>query len=83
MNAPDQRAPRQPALGPTSTWSQRVLYDCCLALIVLGALTVLIGLVQLSLGLLLLGVLLAGSGIEGIAWEMAYRGPRRSSSRAG
>ena len=60
-----------------------MLYDCCLALIVLGALTVLIGLVQLSLGLLLLGVLLAGSGIEGIAWEMAYRGPRRSSSRAG
>jgi hypothetical protein len=60
-----------------------VLSDCCLALIVLGALTVSIGLVQLSLALLLLGVLLAGSGIEGIAWEMAHRGPRRSSSRDG
>jgi hypothetical protein len=83
MNAPDRRAPRQPAPGPTSAWSQRVLYDCCLALIVLGALTVSIGLVEFSLGLLLLGVLLAGSGIEGIAWEMAHRGPRRSSSRDG
>jgi hypothetical protein len=83
MYEPDQQAPRQPAPGPASAWSQRVLFDCCLTLIVLGALTVLIGLVQLSLGLLLLGVLLAGSGIEGIAWEMAHRGPRRSSSRDG
>ena len=61
----------------------RVLYNCCLALIIIGALTLLIGLIQTSLGLLFLGLLLAGSGIEGIAWEMAHRGPRRSSSRNG
>lgn len=83
MNRPDRRVARQPAAGPTSTWSQRVLDDCCLALIVIGALAVLIGLIQLSLGLLVLGVLLAGSGIEGIAWEMAHRRPRRPSPRDG
>jgi hypothetical protein len=83
MNRPDRRVARRPAAGLTSTWRQRVLYDCCLALIVLGTLTVLIGLVQLSMGLLVLGVLLVGSGIEGIAWEMAHRGLRRSSPRDG
>jgi hypothetical protein len=41
---------------------------------------VLIGLIQLSLVLVIVGVLMIGSGIEGIAWEMAHRGPRRSSS---
>jgi hypothetical protein len=40
----------------------------------------LIGLIQLSLALVIIGVLVIGSGIEGIAWEMAHRGPRRSSS---
>jgi hypothetical protein len=83
MNDPDRRMAQPPAAGPTSRWSQRLLYDCCLALIVIGALTVLIGLIQTSLGFLFLGLLLAGSGIEGIAWEMAHSGPRRSSSRDG
>ena len=41
---------------------------------------VLIGLIQLSLALAIVGLLVIGSGIEGIAWEMALRGPRRSSS---
>jgi hypothetical protein len=41
---------------------------------------VLIGLIQPSLALVIIGVLVIGSGIEGIAWEMARRGPRRSSS---
>jgi hypothetical protein len=41
---------------------------------------VLIGLIQLSLALVIIGVLVIGSGIEGIAWEIAHRGPRRSSS---
>jgi hypothetical protein len=63
--------------------NDRVLYNCCHALIIIGALTVLIGLIQTSLGLLFLGLLLAGSGIEGIAWEIAHRRPRRSSSRDG
>ena len=83
MNDPDRRVARQPAARPNSMKSQRVLYNFCLALIVIGALAVLIGLIQTSLGLLFLGLLLAGSGIEGIAWEMAHRGPRRSSSRHG
>lgn len=80
MNRPHRLAPRQPATGPTSRWRQQLLYDCCLALIVIGAVTVLIGLIQISLALLVVGLLLLGSGIEGIAWEMAHRGPRRSSS---
>jgi hypothetical protein len=81
VNDPDRRVARQPAARPTSRRTRRALYDCCLALIVIGALTVLVGLIQTSLGLLFLGLLLAGSGIEGIAWEMAHSGPRRSSSR--
>jgi hypothetical protein len=80
MNRPPRLAPRQPATGPTGTWRQQVLYDCCFALIVIGAMAVLIGLIQLSLALVIIGVLVIGSGIEGIAWEMAHRGPRRSSS---
>ena len=40
-----------------------------------------IGLLQTSLALLIIGLLLLGSGIEGIAWEMAHRGLRRSNSR--
>jgi hypothetical protein len=79
MNDPDRPVAR-PAAGPTGMRRRRVIYNCCLALIVIGALTVLIGLIQTSLGLLFLGLLLAGSGLEGIAWEMAHRGPRRSSS---
>jgi hypothetical protein len=81
MNPPDGLAPRQPAGGQTGTWRQQVLYDCCLALIVIGVLTVSLGPVQVSQALLIVGVLLIGSGIEGIAWEMAHRGPRRSSPR--
>jgi hypothetical protein len=80
MNRPPGLAPRQPATGPTGTWRRQVLYDCCLALIVIGAMAVLIGLIQLSLALVVIRVLVIGSGIEGIAWEMAHRGPRRSSS---
>jgi hypothetical protein len=83
MNDLDRRVAQPPAAGPTSMRSQRVLYYCYLALIVIGALTVLIGLIQTSLGLLFLGLLLAGSGVEGIVWEMAHCGPRRSSSRHG
>jgi hypothetical protein len=80
MKRPPWVAPRQPATGPTGTWRQQVLYDCCLVLIIIGAIAVLIGLIQLSLVLVIVGVLMIGSGIEGIAWEMAHRGPRRSSS---
>jgi hypothetical protein len=50
---------------------------------VIGAVSLVIGLIQTSLALLIIGLLLIGSGIEGIAWEMAHRGPRRSSSRDG
>jgi Flp pilus assembly protein TadB len=83
MNRPHRLAPRQPTAGPTSTWGQRVLYDCCLALMVIGAVSLVIGLIRTSLALLIVGVLLLASGIEGIAWEMAHRGPQRSSSRDG
>jgi hypothetical protein len=80
MDRPHRPAPQQPATGPTSTWRQQALYDCCLALIVIGAVAVVMGLLQTSLAVLIVGLLLLGSGIEGIAWEMAHRGPRRSSS---
>jgi hypothetical protein len=75
MRRPLGLAQRQPATGPTDMWRQQVLYDCCLALIVIGVMAVLIGLIQLSLALVIIGVL----GIEGIAWEMTRRGPGRSS----
>ena len=80
MKRPPGLTPRQPATRPAGTWRQQVPYDCCLALIVIGAMAVLVGLIQLSLALVIIGALVIGSGIEGIAWEMAHRGPRRSSS---
>jgi hypothetical protein len=80
MNRPHWLAPRQPTAGPASTWRQQVPYDCCLALMGIGAVSLVIGLIQTSPALLIVGVLLLGSGIEGIAWEMAHRGPPRASS---
>jgi hypothetical protein len=80
MRRPLRLVPREPTAGPTRTWRQQVLYDCCLALVVIGAMAVLIGLIQLSLELVIIGVLVIGSGIEGIAWEMAHRSPQHSSS---
>jgi energy-converting hydrogenase Eha subunit B len=57
------------------------MYAVCLGLIVIGPLIALIGLVQLSPGPAIVGILLAGAGIEGIAWEVAHRGPRHPSPR--